>query len=64
MAEDGGDDGIAHEADIAKHQGKADGTLVVFLLRQITRQQKSDAGKHSICNHADKQQWQNVLTVR
>ena len=63
VAEDGGDDGIAHEADVAVHQGEADGALVALPPRQVARQQEGYGGEQGVGDDADEQQRKDVLTV-
>ena len=43
MTKDGGYNRVTHEAYVAKHQSKAKNTLIVFLLRQVSREYECDA---------------------
>ena len=63
VAEDGGDDGIAHEADVAEHQREAHDALVLLLPRQIAGQQERHRRKHDVGDDADGEQRQDIAAV-
>ena len=63
VAEDGGDDGIAHEADVAEHQREAHDALVLLLARQVAGQEERHRRKHDVGDDADGEQRQDVAAV-
>ena len=63
VSEDAGDDGVAHEADVAEHHGEAQDALVVFPLGEESGQPDGDARQEDVGEGADAQERQDVAAV-
>ena len=63
VTEDAGDDGIAHEADVAEHEGESDGAFVGFLLGEQAWKPEGHGGEQHVGDGADAEERQDVAAV-